>query len=136
MIDQSPQLLKTRGKVGAAIGITALLLALGIFGARPTGWLLPLEFIIHGSALLAVNVIFYCYLWWGGLCFVRGTHGRERIFILGWITAILLWPLESLRPQWTGMVGYIGDFGLVVALITLVGVLLRPNQFIGSSTKA
>src|SRR5690349_1817243 len=105
MSKQMPQLLSTRGKIAAAIAITAFLLALGIrnglhIGTTPSGWLLPLDFILHGWPLVAVNVAFYGYLWWVGFCFVRNSHGRERIFVLGWATAILLWPLERLRPQW------------------------------------
>ncbi|HKO18049.1 MAG TPA: hypothetical protein VJU82_04100 [Acidobacteriaceae bacterium] len=83
--------------------MTAVVLVLAVRGefghqhAR-SGWLLPLDFILHGWPLIVANVAFYGYLCWLVFCFVRGTEGRERLFMAGWAAGILPLPLEYLGP--------------------------------------
>jgi hypothetical protein len=53
--------------------------------AHTRGWLLqPLDFVLHGWPLVAANVVFYGYLCWLAFWFIRGTHGRERVVMVGW----------------------------------------------------
>jgi hypothetical protein len=60
------------------------------------------------------------------LPFVRGTAGRERLFMVGWFAGILLWPLRMLRPQWAVVTKHIGAFGLAVALLAALALLVEP----------
>jgi hypothetical protein len=82
-----------------AAGLTAFVLALAIrgglhLGHTESGWLLPLDFVLRGWPLIAVNVAFYGYLCWLGFSFIRGTAGPERLFMVGWFASILLSPLD------------------------------------------
>jgi hypothetical protein len=54
---------------------------------------------------------------WLAFWFIRGTHGRERVFTVGWFLAILLPPLETLERGFTGEIKYICAFGLAVSLL-------------------
>jgi threonine/homoserine efflux transporter RhtA len=97
------------------------------------GSLLPLDLILHGWALIAANVVFYIYLYWLGFWFVRGTHGRERVVMVGWFATILLSPLETLQRGWVLEVRYLCTLGLAVALPAAVSLLLHPTA-LGDST--
>jgi len=115
-----------------AVGLTAFVLAQAIrdvlnLGNTPSGWLFPVDFVFHGWALIALNVLFYGYLWWLGSWFIRGTHGRERVVMLGWFAGILLWPLKTLPVGWVVEIRYIGAFGLAVALIAAISLLIYPS---------
>jgi hypothetical protein len=121
-------LLKTRLNIGAAIALTSYLLMLAVhsgtqFGHTQSGWLLPLDYLLHGWPLIAANVAFYGYLCWVGFGFIRGTKGRERVFMIGWAANILLSPIEILRPEWAAAIKYIGMFGLTVALFAALSLL-------------
>lgn len=117
-----------------ALGLTAFVFALKIlhWGHTQTGWLLPLDFVLHGWPLIAVNVAFCCYLCWVGFWFVRGTAGQERFFMMGWFLDILLLPLEKLLPQWAVPIRHVGAFGLAVALLAAVSLLLAPSDVAAS----
>src|SRR5277367_3309102 len=95
------RLLTTRWRAGVAVGLTACVLALAlrdvVLSSHRRGLLLPLDFWLHGWPLIAANVIFYGYLCWLAFWFIRGSHGRERVFIVGWFSATLLPPLELLQ---------------------------------------
>jgi hypothetical protein len=95
--------LKTRLRAAVGVGATGYVFALAVRETlrrrAESGWLVPLDFVLHGWPLIAVNVAFYAYLCWLGFWFIRGTHGRDRAFIVGWVVAILLSPLETLRPE-------------------------------------
>jgi hypothetical protein len=120
------------------VGLTALVFVLAIwFGSHPgrarSGWLLPLDFMLRGWSLIIANVVFYGYLCWLGFCFVRGTKGRERVVMLGWFADILLSPLKTLTPDWAVTIGYIGTFGLAVALLAAVSLLSHPSAVANSA---
>src|SRR6476646_11409614 len=92
------RLLTTRWRAAVAVGMTTLVFALAVRGAalsgQKRGLLLPLNLLRHGWLLVAANFAFYGYLCWLAFCFIRGTHGRERVFMVGWFSVILLAPLE------------------------------------------
>lgn len=73
-----------------------------------------------------MNVFIYGYICWLGFWFIRGTDGPERFFMVGWFAGSLLWPLKMLRPQWAGTMRHISAFGLAVALLAAVALLLDP----------
>jgi len=75
---------------------------------------------------MAANILIYGYVCWLGFWFVRGTAGRERFFMLGWFSGVLLWPLKMLRPQWAIVIKYIAEVGLAVALLATLALLLDP----------
>lgn len=77
--------------------------------------------------MIAVNVFIYGYMCWLGFWFVRATAGRERIFMVGWFAGILLWPLRMLRPEWAIVTKRISAFGLAVALLAALALLLEPS---------
>jgi len=100
------------------------------------GWLLGPP-LLHGWTLVGVNSFFYAYFCWLGFWFIRGTAGQERFFIVGWSAGFLLWPLEMLRPQWATITRQIGIFGLAVALLAAVAMLLElsaPTESGGSNS--
>jgi len=65
-------------------------------------------------------------LWWLAFRLIRGTAGRERLFMVGWFVGILLRPLKILGPQWAMATKHIGAFALAVALLAVVALLLEP----------
>ena len=125
--------LTTRLRTAVALGVTAFLFALAIRGGllpghARTGWLVPFGFLGHGWALLAANVAFYGYLCWLGFSFIRGTAGLERVFIAAWFVNILVLPLERLWPQWSVAIRHISIFGLAVALLAGLSLLLNRSE--------
>ncbi len=117
-------------RVALALGLTALVLVQTIRGlARGhtgSGWFLG-DPLLHGWPMIAVNVFIYGYMCWLGFWFVRATAGRERIFMVGWFAGILLWPLRMLRPEWAIVTKRISAFGLAVALLAALALLLEPS---------
>lgn len=121
-----------------ALGLTAFVFALSIrgglhLGHTESGSLLPLDFLLHGRALIAANLAFYAYLCWLGFWFIRGTAGAERVSMVGWFAGIRLGPIESLRPQWAEAIRHIGIFGLGVALLAALALLLNSADVSGSN---
>ena len=51
----------------------------------------------------------------------------------GWFAGILLWPLKMLRPQWAVTLRHISAFGLAVALLAAVALLLVPPEVVDRS---
>jgi hypothetical protein len=84
---------------------------------------------------MAVNVFLYGYLYWLGFWFIRGTGGPERSFMMGWFAGILLSPLKMLRPQWTVGIKHIGAFGLGIALLAALSLLLEPSDAAASRSR-
>lgn len=80
------QLLTTRTRTAFAVGLTALVLTQTIRGLylphSRSAWLLGAP--PHGWTLVAVNVALYAYICWLAFWFIRGTAGKERVFIVGW----------------------------------------------------
>jgi hypothetical protein len=116
-------------RIALALGLTALVFGQEIRGPGPghteAGWFLGAP-LLHGWPLIAVNVFIYGYICWLAFWFVRGTAGRERLFMVGWFAGILLWPLRMLRPQWAVVTKHIGAFGLAVALLAALALLVEP----------
>jgi hypothetical protein len=116
-------------RIVLALGLTALVFVQAIRGLRPgqidSRWFLGAP-LFHGWVLIAVNVLIYGYICWLGFWFVRGTAGRERLFMLGWFAGIILWPVKILRPQCAVITKHIGAFGLAVALLAALALLLEP----------
>jgi hypothetical protein len=134
------RLLTTRLRAGVAVGLTAFVFALAVrdlvYLRHTRGWqLLPMDFVL-GWPLIAANVVFYGYLCWLAFWFIRGTHGRERVVMVGWFAAVLLSPLETLQHEWVVEIRYICTFGLAVALLAAVSLLLRPTVVGGPTTRS
>ncbi|HSM87045.1 MAG TPA: hypothetical protein VLT16_12880, partial [Candidatus Limnocylindrales bacterium] len=91
------------------------------------------DFVLHGWPLVAVNLALYGYLCWLGFWFIRGTGGRERLFLVGWFANILLSPIETLQSRWVVAINYIGAFGLALALLAALSLLLHPPTATDSS---
>ncbi len=132
------RLLTTRGRVAVAVGATALIFPNALqrtlhLGHAKSGWLLPLDHLLHGWFLIAANIAFYGYLCWLGFCFIRGTEGRERVFMAGWAASILLPPIKFLRPGWALAINGIDAFGLAVALLSALSLLLHPSDAVDST---
>ena len=113
------------------MGLTAYVCALAVRSAlhpshMPSGWLLPLDFWLHGWPLLVANVVFYAYLCWIGFWFVRRTPGRERVVMGGWFVGILILPLKALWPAWAVAIRCVEAIGFLVALFAAVSLLLYP----------
>jgi len=77
--------------------------------------------------LVGVNALIYTYICWLAFWLIRGTAGRERVFMVGWFAGILLWPFRMVRPQWDTVTRHIGAFGLAVALLAALALLLEPS---------
>ncbi len=118
------------------MGLTAFVLVQEIRGIHPhragSVWLLGPP-LLHGWALIAVNVVLYAYICWLAFWFIRGTAGRERFFMVGWFVGLLLWPLKMFWPRSAVPIGHIGAFGLAVALFAALALLLDHSEAIDSS---
>ena len=123
------RLLTTRRRSIIALVLTGFVFMQALRALRPghieSSWFLGVP-LLHGWLLLAVNILLYLYICWLAFWFIRGTAGRERLFMVGWFVGILLWPLKMIRPQWAIATKYIGAFGLAVALLAAVALLLEP----------
>jgi hypothetical protein len=114
-----------------AMGWTAYLLALAIRGIIWRGravWLVPQSILFHGWVLIFFNVIIYGEICWIAFWCIRRTIGRERLFMVGMFTNILLWPAEMLLPQWTFAIRHVGAFGLAVATLAALTLLLDSSN--------
>jgi hypothetical protein len=131
------RLLTTRLRASVAVGLTAFVFVFSIRDVlhpqQARGWLLPLDFLLHGWALTGVNIAFYCYLCWLAFWFIRGTHGRERVVMVGWFVTILLAPFESVWRQWAMAMRYVEALALLVALLASVAILLDSKAVAESS---
>lgn len=136
MAPHPARLLTNRARIMLALGLTALVLVQDIRGLRPghtqSGWFLGAP-LLHGWPLIAVNVFIYAYICWLAFWFVRGTAGRERVFMVGWFAGILLWPLRMLRPDWAIATKHASALGLAVALLAALALLLESNNIAETS---
>lgn len=124
-----------------AVGLTAFVFALAVRGVlhpsqTTSGWLVPWDLWLRGWSLITVNLAFYGYLCWLGFWFTRGTVGRERLFVIGWFTDILVSSVKTLRPEWTAAIQYLGAFGLGVALLAALSLLLHPPEIVNAGSDA
>lgn len=128
-----PRLLTTRLRTAVALALTASSFALAIrdvllLNHARSGWLLPFFFGLHGWPLFALNVAFYGYLCWLAFCFVRGTRGRERTFMIGWSVAVLLPPMERVRPEWAVVIRHTAVVALAVSLFAALWLLVHSSN--------
>jgi hypothetical protein len=130
MAPHPARLLTNRARTILALGLTALVFVQDIRGLRlghaESGWFLGAP-LLHDWTLVGVNALIYTYICWLAFWFIRRTAGRERAFVVGWFAGILLWPLSMLRPQWATVTRHVGAFGLTVALLAALALLLEPS---------
>jgi hypothetical protein len=131
-------MLTTRARAAVGAVATAYVLALGIRDLlhpahADCGLLITSDGWLPGWLVTVLNVIFYATFWWGGSWFIRGNQGRERLFMVGWFTFFLLSPLRTLGPHWCVTVNYVDRFGLAVALVVAISLVVRPPDATGSS---
>jgi hypothetical protein len=96
---------------------------------------LPLDFLLHGWPLIAANLAFYAYLCWLALCFIRGSEGRERIFMAGWFAHLVLYPVERLWPQSASAMKYVAVCGLAAAVLAALSLLQHPAPVADTSER-
>jgi hypothetical protein len=125
-------LLTTRARTATAVVVTAFILAQAIRGqlrpSRESAWLIPPDGTLPDWLTIILNVSFYAFLYWLGFCFIRGTQGRERLFMVAWFADLLLSPVRILGPPWSVMSRSIGILGLAIALFVAVSLLRRPSN--------
>jgi len=95
-------------------------------GRNGTSWLMPASPILYGRPLVIANILIYGWLCWIAFWLVRGTAGRERVFMLGFFADILPWPLKILRPDWALPIRHFAAIGLAVAVLAALTLLLDP----------
>lgn len=130
---QPNQLLTTHLRAGVAVVLAALLLmqvvrAVLTYGSQPAGWLVEPYGLLHGRPLVAVNIALYGYVCWLAYWFIRGTHGRERFFMVAGFASLLLWPLKTVQHGWILEVRYINVFGYSLALVIAISLLIRGSR--------
>ncbi|HJU09581.1 MAG TPA: hypothetical protein VJ728_01825 [Candidatus Binataceae bacterium] len=126
------RLFTTRMAAGIAATVTALVFALtirGVLTLRHTGtdWMSQFDVLLHGYWLIAAKVVLYLFLCWLGVWMIRGTEGRERLFMVGWFSAILIPPITMQRADSVGVGAYIGTAGMGIALGAALSLVLRPS---------
>ena len=116
-----------------ALALTALVFAVQIlhWSHTKSGWLFTDGW--HGWLPMALDIFFYGYFCWLAFWLIRGTKGPERLFMVGWFAGILLSPLGTLRPQWAVAIKHTGAFGLAVALLAALSLLLKPSDVADSN---
>jgi uncharacterized membrane protein len=77
-------------------------------------------------AVLAVNVVFYAYLPWLCVIFLREARGAERVLVAGWLPGILLSPVQ----RWVSMsvssaIRYVQAVSIAIALLAAIHLFLR-----------
>ena len=132
LMDSHPtRLLTTRLRIVLAMGWAASFLALairGIIRRGHAGWLLPQSILFHGWVLTAFNVLVYGEICWIAFWCIRRTLGRERLFMVGMFANFLLWPAKMLLPQWAPVFRHVGAFGLAVATLAALTLLLDSSK--------
>jgi hypothetical protein len=83
--------------------------------------------------LIAFNVLIYGEICWMAFWCIRRTAGRERLVMAGMFANILLWPAKMLLPQWAFAIGHVGAFGLAVATLAGLTLLLDSSNQAGSN---
>ena len=121
--------------MGAAL--TAYMLALAIRDLlhpahAKSGWLITSDGWLPNWLPTILNVTFYAVFCWMAFSWIRGSWGRERLFMAAWFAAILLSPLEALGPQWSLTINCVCTFGLAVALFVAMSLVLQRSNVTGS----
>ncbi len=102
--------------------------------AHAESWLITSGYLLPAWLTKVLNVVFYAAFCWGAFSFIRDTEGRERLFMVGWWAVILLSPLRTLSSQWSKTISCVDTFGLAVALVLAISLVLRPLNLAGSSS--
>ena len=79
-------------------------------------------------ANLAVNVALYA--WWLWLCvvFPRALQGKERILVAGWLSGILLSPVQGMvSVSVAAAIQYVKTASMMVAFFAAVAILLQGS---------
>ena len=101
------------------------------------GWMSQFDVLLHGYWLIGAKVALYVFLCWLGFWMIRGTEGRERLFMVGWFSAILIPPITMQRADWVAVGSYIGTVGMGIALVAALSLVFRPSISLGGDeTKA
>jgi len=124
-------LLTTRLRIMVAMAWAVYMLALAIraiIRRGHAGWFVPQSVIFHGWVLIVFNIVIF-----GDICLIafwciRRTVGRERYFMIGMFADILLWPARMLLPQWAFAIRHVGAFGLAVATLAALTLLLDSSN--------
>lgn len=127
------RLLTTRARAAVGAFVTAFVLAQAIRGllhpSHAKSWLITSDGLLPGWLTIILNVAFYAAFCWGAFLFIRGTEGRERLFMVGSWAVILLSPLRALSSQMSMTISYVDSFGLAVALVLAISLVLRPLEY-------
>jgi hypothetical protein len=124
-------------RIAVALGLAALVFAQDIlhWGQTKSGWLFTAGGVWHGWLPVAADVFFYCFGCWIAFWLIRGTAGPERLFMVGWFAGFLLSPLHALWPKWAVAIKHIGAFGLAVAILAALSLLLDTSVEADSSDR-
>ena len=125
------RLLTTRLRIMVAMAWAVYLLALAIrsiIRRSHAGWFVPQSILFHGWVLIVFNIVIYGEICWIAFWCIRRTVGRERFFMMGMFADILLWPARMLLPQWALAIRHIGAFGLAVATLAALTLLLDSSN--------
>ena len=130
------ELLTTRTRAAVGAVVTAYVLALAIrhllHSPQPdSGWLITSAFLPRWLPPI-LNLFFYAVFCWMAITYTRAARGRERFFMLGWFTAILLSPFRSLGLRWSLTISYISALALGAALLAATSLALQRPNFPGS----
>jgi hypothetical protein len=131
MASSQPKLLTTTTRIVLAIILTAYLFTMAVREAlfhQSSSYLLIDHFFgVKGAWLMGVNVILYAYLCWLAFCYIGGTAGRERLFMLSWFAGILPWPLVALKPEWSTAEAYVSIVAFGMALFSAGSLLAKRH---------
>ncbi len=136
------KLLTTRTRTAVAIALTSLMFAVALRGAFMQSCYrtsrLPFDHFFGLSywPLVVLNVAFYAFLGWLAFCFIRGTTGRELVFMVAWFTDILISPVKLLRPEWWVAEHVISSIVMGVALVAAISLLRKYGKVDSSSITA
>lgn len=84
--------------------------------------------MFHGWVLIAFNAFIYGEICWIAFWCIRRTAGREHLVMAGMFANILLWPAKMLLPQWAFAIRHVGAFGLAIATLAALTLLLDSSN--------
>jgi hypothetical protein len=138
--EYSFQLIGNRFSAIIAVCLTGILTAVdlrALFIAAPhkASWLLgPLDsWPLPIWSVIALNLLFRTALLWGGVLFLRGTQGKERLVVAGWFMSAclgMLNPIEALSaPPAIAVIRLLRTIGMSVAFLAALLILLKSPAF-------
>jgi hypothetical protein len=128
---QWPRLIGSR--FSAAIGVlltgfvaTQTLRAAFWRSPRHFHWLLPVNTFLSARVTFAVNVVFYVWLLWIYIVFMRALHGKERVLVMGWVLSLLLSLIQGLVPVLLAvLIQYVRVASITVAFFAAVAIFVE-----------